>query len=198
MCKTSSPYTQTNGYIQEGGIPGWYNEKTSLDWNLPNRDGKKSICLRWSPWRLSIGTSAIYSLQSIQECGNLQQDLDKLDNWSYQRLLKLVPNEDGKGETDQTLNNMWWETSYNELACEWDIGVDIMLNWFIENNKSVVREANHILVSVDITLQIMNKDNLKNAGITHASPVVEWASSTWSPHIMKHSCCRSYNGKRQQ
>ena len=149
-------------------------------------------------------TKAFRHIKTKEDQLQLQKDIDKMIKWSKLWLLKFHPQKCvmmhlGKVFTfntdDQTTQNIdstifrysmeGHPLEYSE--CEKDLGVfiDNKLNFEKHINYSI-NKANKVMAVARKTFDYMDKDIFLQIYKGMVRPHLEYASSVWAPHLVKH------------
>lgn len=118
----------------------------------------------------------------------IQDDLNRLDNWSKKWLLSFHPgkckvlklgNKNNTHEEDYYLDG----TKLEETACEKDLGVyvDNKLN-FEEHIDQKIKKGNQIMGIIRRSFRHLNKRIFKKLFTSMVRPHIEYAAPTWNPH----------------
>ena len=132
-------------------------------------------------------------VSSSQDCDHLQQDLEKVCEWTENAQLKLHEDKCVTmtiGQSDQTRRTPYRLTTNNhtlkEVPQEKDLGVviDNKLN-FSEHLANKVNKANSILGLIWRTFEYKNQETMLTLYKTLVRPHLEYANQIWSPHLIK-------------
>ena len=134
---------------------------------------------------LGRGSSMIRNIKNQLDSDILQQDINKLLDWSNKWLLKFHPDKCvsmsfGAGEP----NTYWMDDNKLEQShCEKDLGihVDDNLN-FKKHITTIVNKATRIMAVVRKTFDYMDEDVFKLVFKGLVRPHLEYGAPIWSPH----------------
>ena len=146
-------------------------------------------------------TKAFRQIHSPEDNQILQKDIDNMIKWSNTWLLKFhpqkctmmhmgktsppKPNSDPNLITQHTYHMEGHPLSYSQ--CEKDLGVHIdnALN-FDKHINQAINKATRVMAIVRKTFDYMDKEIFLNIYKGLIRPHLEYASSVWSPHLIKH------------
>ena len=141
-------------------------------------------------------TKAFRHIKSSEDNLILQRDIDSMVTWSNIWLLKFHPqkcNMMHMGKThdlnESLTNHVYYMEGHplNYSNCEKDLGVHVDRNLnFDKHINQQINKANRIMAIVRKTFDHMDKEIFLNIYKGLIRPKLEYASSVWSPHLIKH------------
>ena len=133
-------------------------------------------------------------VQAIEDCCAIQEDINALENWSHNWLLKFHPEKCqvlklGSEHpdyifhmTDKDGNNI----PLKETLVEKDLGVHVDNNLNFQHHiHKAVSKANQTLGLLRRTFRYMDKDTFTALYKSRVRPILEYANSVWSPRHKK-------------
>ena len=147
-------------------------------------DSLKNIC------EIFADDSKVLSIiKNMLNCLALQDDLQKIDEWTKIWLVKL--NDEKCKVMHCGINNPKFDysingTVLNETTCERDLGVQISndLKWSNQVNYAA-NKANQVLGSIKKTIKFQNKESLSRLYKAFVRPHLEYAVQVWNPYLKK-------------
>ena len=137
-------------------------------------------------------TKVFKRIESPSDQTQLQTDLQNMYNWSSVWLLKFHPEKCvsmsmGKKSSDEDRLYCMDGHQLNKSACEKDLGIYIDQELsFDKHINSAVNKANRILAIARKTFDHIDQDMFMLIYKGLIRPHLEYATSVWSPHLMKH------------
>ena len=136
-------------------------------------------------------TKAFRKIDSQYDQLQLQRDIDNMVTWSNTWLLKFHPEKctmmNIGGKCTPNFDYSMEGHILNYSLCEKDLGVHIDNKLSFEKHiTSAINKANRILAIVRRTFDTIDKEIFLNVYKGLIRPHLEYASSVWAPHLMKH------------
>ena len=137
-------------------------------------------------------TKAFRFLKSESDCIQLQKDIDQMSAWSHKWLLKFHPQKCNMmhiGKVNSENKLFEYEMEGHRLSytkCEKDLGIfiDDKLSFDKHINYSI-NKANRVMGIVRKTFEYMDEEIFLQLYKGLIRPHLEYASSVWSPHLIK-------------
>ena len=180
----SKPANVTSG-IPQGSVLGPILFVLYIN-DLPDEVDKETFIFLFAD-----DTKAFRHIKSGQDQIQLQIDINKMVDWSNLWLLKFHPEKCimmsiGK-EPDQCFNYTMEGHTLNYTTCEKDLGVQIdNALTFDKHINGAINKANGVLAVVKKTFECLDKEIFLHIYKALVRPQLEYASSVWAPHLIKH------------
>ncbi|XP_069160233.1 uncharacterized protein [Procambarus clarkii] len=127
-----------------------------------------------------------------EECRILQEDLNKLQRWSEKWLLEFNTNKckvkeigvgDRRPKGQYTIKGNYGSVTNQER----DLEVDVAPNLTPEAHINMITTAAYsTLAKVRTSLRKLSKEAFTALYTAYVRPVLEYAATSWSPHLKKH------------
>ncbi len=131
-------------------------------------------------------------IRTEKDSMRLQDDLDKLKEWSDKWLLKFNPSKCkvmklGGGTRRPVTGYRMGDEVLHETDREKDLGVDIAPNLSPEAHiKRISSAAYARLANIRTALRNLCKASFRTLYTTYIRPILEYAAPTWSLYLVKH------------
>ncbi len=139
---------------------------------------------------LFADTKIFMNSSNHQNSVNLQQDLNKLIEWSNNWLLKFHPDKCKVWDInhhDRECNNYYLgNTRLEHSSCEKDLGIYIDNKLKFDTHIRVkVNKANRVLGAIRRSFSFLNKENFLKLYISLVRPHLEYGNPIWYPRYVK-------------
>ncbi|XP_077989646.1 uncharacterized protein LOC144443981 [Glandiceps talaboti] len=147
-----------------------------------------SICLMFAD-----DTKVYRTVESVQDCQLLQEDIDNLTDWSDLWQLKFnatkckimhIGYTNTNTEYTMNSNNVQEPLQVTELEKDLGVHVDPELK-FSSHVENEVNKANQILGLIRRSFIYLEEESLKKLFIALVRPHLEYANTVWSPRFIK-------------
>ena len=134
----------------------------------------------------------VKKVSGVNSCRELQQDLDKLQEWSDTWLMKFNAEKCRVMKMGRSRRRPVFEYSLggvqlSESQCEKDLGVCVTSDLSPESHiNAIVRSVYALLANIKVAFRYMDKEMFRDIFITYVRPKLEYAAPFWSPHLKKH------------
>ncbi len=130
-------------------------------------------------------------IKTEEDCLRLQEDLDKLQEWSNKWLLEFNPTKCnimkiGAGSRRPNTRYYLGEEILQESEKEKDLGVDIMPDLSpAAHIKRITSAAYARLANIRTSFRNLCKESFRTLYTTYVRPILEYAAPAWSPYLVK-------------
>ena len=130
-------------------------------------------------------------VESVNDCRNLQEDLDKISDWSKTwkmefNLRKCKVLEFGRSERRVHWDYRMDEVSLEKSGVEVDLGVTITEGLTPDRHISrITGEVMNLLRRVKMAFTYLDSDMMRKFIVSLVRPRLEYAATVWSPHLKK-------------
>ena len=133
--------------------------------------------------------SKVYkAIRDVNDCKQLQKDLDKLSVWAEKWQLSLNPDKTKMlyiGNQNVSVDYTLCGRNIEKVDHMNDVGVIVQSNLkFTMHCTNTVRKANYVIHKIFTTFRNHDADFYRKMYISYVRPILEYASQVWSP-VMK-------------
>ena len=138
-------------------------------------------------------TKLVEEINNVQDAISLQQDIDAMEKWSKDWLLRFHPDK-----CHVLTLGKFWNIKYahpytignsilEHVDKEKDLGVIIDSGLtFEEHICGKIKKANSIVGLIDRSFDYLSPEMLRTLFVTFVRHHLEYAQAVWSPHLQKH------------
>ena len=131
-------------------------------------------------------------ISSIKCCEELQEDLNKLAEWTATWLItfnaaKCSVMRMGVSKERHIYQYVLNGTKLKTSECEKDLGVLVTPNMSPEKHiASIVRSTYGLLANIRVAFKPLDSEIFRPIYVTYVRPKLEYAAQFWNPHLKKH------------
>jgi hypothetical protein len=185
VCGESSPWYNVLSGIPQGSVLGPVLFVIYIN-TMVEQDFKSDL------YMYADDTKIFKEVRNQSDTGDLQQDINKLYEWTHKSLLRFHPEKCvvmrlGHNQTNLDIAYFMDGKRLSSSTQEKDLGliIDSRLS-FEQHIASKINKANSIVGLIRRSFQFLDKAMFRQLFIANVRPHLEYADAIWNPFLKKH------------